>query len=301
MDITERGKPWYRKTRYIILIGILVVLLAFSFLSGSMAPAKSSNQSRLDRTINYFAQTYNPTTGLISEAPQGTTYWLYSDNYLATLAIQRYDPSNSTTSSFAEALNAALGSYLATLPQGFEVSQYTALNSTSASFNCSDNYALNWTAEGKTATGPSPATVMTTVNDGSRNCASENYADILLLQALWFNKFGNSTVAASYYNKAASDFDGKGFVDLAYDGTAYQTFKLALYVYASSCLGETSGSNYATATKLLYSMQDNSTGGFYTEYNAQLSHSNATVNTETTALAALALEQLLHPSTGCQT
>jgi hypothetical protein len=299
VDVEGQRKPWYRKTRYIILLGILAALLLFSFLGSGITPPKSSNQSRLDRTINYFALNYSPTTGLITETPHGTTYWLYSDNYLATLAIQRYNPNNSTTSSFAPALDAALGSYLATLPSGFEVSQYTALNSTSASFSCSDNYTLGWTSGAKSVTGPTPATMMTTVNDGSPSCSSQNYADILFLQALWFNRFGNSTAAASYYNKAASDFDGKGFVDLAYDGTVYQTYKLALYVYASSCLGQTSGSNYSTATKLLYSMQDNSTGGFYTGYNAQLSHSNTSVNTETTALAALALEQLIHPSSGC--
>ena len=304
MEAGGNRKPWYRKTRYMLLIGLLIALLLFSFLSGSSVPAKSSDQSRLDRTIYYFAQNYNATTGLLPQTPGSSTFLLYPDNYLVTLAVERYNSGNSTTSSFGEALSAALESYTATFPQGYDVSEFTALNSTAASFNCATQYSLTWTPS-IASSATSKVTLTTFANTGSQSCASGNYADLLLLQALWYHRFGNASEASSFFNLASADFDGKGLADAAYNGTAYQTSNLALYVYASSCLGVNS-TNTNTATRLMYSMQDNSTGGFYQGYTTNLTSLNAPsltpvggVNTEATAIASLALEQLVHPSTGC--
>ncbi len=41
------------------------------------------------------------------------------------------------------------------------------------------------------------------------------------------------------------------------------------------------------------------TGGFFTGYYSNLQHSSPGANTETTALAALALELLEHPKSQC--
>jgi hypothetical protein len=299
-----QSKPFYRKARYIILIGILVALLLFSFLSGSIVPPKSSDQSRLDRTIYYFAQAYDPTTGLVAQAHGSSVFWLYPDNYLASLAIGRYAPANSSTSSFAMALSAAVGGYLATLPQQYNASEFTALNSTAASFNCPSKYTLSWTPQ-VNASASAKAEISTQSNTGSQTCASGNYADLLLLQAIWFHRFGDSSKASSFYSLASADFNGKGFSDAVYNGTYYRTSNLALYVYASSCLGENS-STYTSAERLLFSLQDNSTGGFYQGYTVNLSALNAPestpvggVTTEATALASLVLDQLVHPISGC--
>ena len=298
MEAEGQRKPWYRKFRYQILIVLLVILLVASFAPYLYHTPVSNNQFRLNMTVDYFANNYNATMGLISEQPNTNTYWLFSDNYLASLALERYDPSNSSTTSFAIALDAAVGGYLATAPQSIRANQYTALNSTSTSFDCSANYEASW-SEGSTLVGSSSiARVMTTSNDLNPNCASQNYADLYLLQAVYYHRLGNSTGASYFYNKASTDFNGVGFVDLASNATLYQTYKVALYVYASSCLGQASGSSFSSAESLLFSMQDNSTGGFFTGYTGT-GHPNNSVNTETTALGALAMEQLFTPSTSC--
>ena len=301
----EKRTPWYRKTRYIVMIGILVVLLVFGLISNTVVPTKSSDQSRLDRTINYFAQNYNATTGLLPQATGSGVYWLYPDNYLVTLAIGRYNSGNATTSDFAQALYAAFDSYLSTLPKQYDASEYTALNSTAASFGCVNQYSLAWTPQSEIAPATARANIMTEVNTGSQSCSSGNFADILLLQALWYHRFGNSTAATHLYDLASADFNGDGFADAAYNGTSYQTSKLALFVYTSSCLA-INGTNYNSATKILFSMQDNSTGGFYQAYAPNTTALNAPpltpvggVSTDATALASLALEQLIHPSSGC--
>jgi hypothetical protein len=301
MQTDGSNTPWYRKKRYLVLEVLLVVLIVLSVASALLpVPPKSSDQSRLDRTIGYFVHNYDTKTGLISETPGGNTYWLYSDNYLAQLAILRDDPSNSSTAQFAQALYVALEGYTATLPPSLNANQYTALNSTSASFGCSANYTLSWAQGATVHPGNGSVILKTAANDNGPSCSSQNYADLLLLQAVYSHRLGNSTTALDYYRLAAADFDGKGFADAAFDGTTYQTYKLALYVYASGCLGQSaSDANFPAAKHALFMMQDNSTGGFYTGYDSSFSHAGTTVNTETTALAALAIDQSLHPTAAC--
>lgn len=307
MEIEGAYKPWFRKGRYIFLLAVLIALILislFAYLPSGPVPPK---QVRLNMTIAYFAHNYNSTTGLIHESPGSKTYWLFSDNYLAVLAISRYDPRNTSTGSFAVAVDSALFSYYATLPPTLSMNQYTALNSTSTSFDCSGDYTLSWLSGNQLVSGSGSATLMTTSNNLGPSCASQNYADLLFLQALYYHRLGNSSGAMAFYAKGAADYNGVGVVDLASNATLYQTFKLALYIFTSSCLGQTSGSGFGAAWATLFALQDNSTGGFYTGYTVVPSHSGATVyshgstmaNTETTALAALAIEQVLKPSTSC--
>ena len=312
---TEGGsRHWYLKPRYLILIIILIALLIVSLVTYIIPAApKTANQVRLDGTIAYFAHSYDPTTGLIPETPGGTTFWLYSDNYLAVLAVSRYDPGNQSTSSFASALDAALGGYVATLPPTLAQNQYTALNSTVASFGCSSTYGLSWSQGTQPVSGNGSARLMTTANGQDQACASKNYADLLLLQAIYQHRLGNSGQALNLYHQAESDFDGHGFADLAYNSAnstsyhVYQTYKVALYVYATYCLGQqASTSALIPATSTLLYLQSNSTGGFITGYTLNLTALNAPpvtaghgVNTETTALAALALELMIKPSSSC--
>jgi hypothetical protein len=293
--------PWYRKRRYQIIIVVLAVLLVLSLVTSIIPlPPKSSDQSRLDRTIAYFASNYDAKTGLISETPGSNTYWLFPDNYLAQLAILRDDPSNSSTLQFAQALYVALEGYAATLPSSLSVNQFTALNSTSASFGCQANYTLSWSVGGSVHPGNGSAILKTGSNDQSQGCASQNYSDIILLQAVYYHRLGNSSTALNFYHLGSADFNGKGFADVAFDGTTYRTYKLALYVYASGCLGQSSvDANFPAAEHALFMMQDNSTGGFYSGYDSSFSHAGTTVNTETTALAALAIDQLIHPAADC--
>jgi hypothetical protein len=295
---------WYRKTRYIVLIAFLAILLIFTFVPLGSSPPKSRDQVALDRAVTYFVTDYNGTLGLISEYPGSHVFWLSSDNYLASLALTRYSSSNQSTMSYGDVLFAALAGYESTLPPALMQNEYSALNSTSGYFDCSANYAASWSAGGQLASGSGSAMLMTTANNQSPSCAGQNYADLLFLQAIHYHKVGNSTAAADYYQAGAKDFDGRGFVDLANEGSnqtapSYQTYKVALYVYASICLGEQgSAANLQTAESTLLHMQSNSTGGFATSYGSSITPTSG-VNTETTALAALALELMITPTAAC--
>jgi len=90
------------------------------------------------------------------------------------------------------------------------------------------------------------------------------------------------------YEDGAKMFDGVGFRDLPYNQThQYQTYKLALFVYASVVLDQPIN---VTALSTLLRMQALS-GGFYTGYDASYSHGLLT-NTETTSLAVLASQNV---------
>ena len=307
----EAGAPrsWYRTHRYQVLALIVAALLIASLVPSLFKGSASPNQVRLNMTIDYFAHNYNGTVGLIPEFPGGNTYWLYSDNYLVILAVARYDPGNQSTSGFARALEAAFGGYSATLPPAFAQNQYRALNSSLAYFDCSTDRTLSWTGAGGSEAGP--AVLKTTSNDGDPSCASQNYADLLLLRALYQHKVDNAGGALSLYRNATADFDGYGLADLPYTSASsgsyqvYQTYKLAIYVYATYCLAEQASSpGLGAATRTLLSLQSNSTGGFATGYTRDPAGGsgitpNGGANTETTALAALALELMINPSNAC--
>ena len=312
MDTESGRKPWYTKFRYIIMIGLLAALLIFALFPTAPSAPKPKDQVALDGAITYFARNYNDTLGLIPETPGGHVYWLASDNYLVDLVLLRYSSSNQSTISFGNVIRTALSGYESTLPAALTQNQYSALTSTRAFFGCSTDYAVTWSAGGRPAAGNGSAVMMTTANDGSPACSGQNYADLLFLQAVYYHRLGNSTAALSFYQAGAKDFDGRGVLDLANQGSTqstltYQTYKLALYVYASICLGEQgSAADLATAESNLMFMQYDYSGGFATSYGpnlTSLSGPNVTptsgANTETTALAAQALELKIAPTSYC--
>jgi hypothetical protein len=313
METEGASRRWYRKRRYQLLLALVVALLLVSLVPQALRGPISANQSRLNRTIDYFANNYNETMGLVPEIPGSHNFWLYSDNYLVILAVSRYDPGNQSTMSFAGALEAAFGGYIATLPVSLARNQYMALNFTVAYFDCSSNHTISWTSGGTVTPENASAIMMTTSNDLGPSCANQNYADLLLLQALYQHRENNTALALSLYRNATADFDGYGFKDLANANApsssfqVYQTYKVALYVYATYCLGQqTSASDLASATNIMLYLQSNSTGGFATEYTRNILAGPAPpitptggVNTETTALAALALEEMIKPTSSC--
>ena len=156
--------------------------------------------------------------------------------------------------------------YVVTLPPTLAQNQYAVLNSTSAYFRCSANYMLGWSMGNQSIQVHGPVLLMTTANDQSPACASQNYADLLFLQALYYHRIGNSTAASSFYQLGVKDFDGIGFADVAYSDSSstsyhlYQTYKVALYVYTTYCLGlQSSSPDLGKATSILMLMQSDST------------------------------------------
>ena len=304
---SSKKPPIYRRRWFIVVVAIIVILLVVSLIPYAIpSPPLTAEQSELNGAIAYLGESYNLTIGLVPQVANGSTFVLYADNYLVSLAALRYSSTNQTTIDFAEAEYTALMGYASTLPAADSESAFTALNSTLATFDCPETYSLGWSPQGSDASQAGSATLMTVANDGSSSCASQNYGDLIFLQSLWWYKNGNQTEALKLFGEGASDFDGKGIVDLAYTDQnsssygVYQTSNLALFIYATSCLGQSANNpTFGGAVDTLMGLQDNSTGAFYVAYNSALKPANTTVSTEATALAMLALERVNDPSSAC--
>jgi len=307
---SPKRRLWSGRKRYAIAATLVVaVLLIVASISIIPSQTPSPNQAALNRAMGYFGTYYDVRTGLVPEAPNGTSFWLYSDNYLAALAISRYTPQSQDAASFATALGDAIKGYESVLPNGAAPNQYTALNSTATSFRCSETFVLGWSyGANASAIGRGAMSVNTTANVGKPTCAnpSQNYGDLLFLQAVYYHRVGNLSAAANYYRLGAADFVGIGIMDKAYNSRSsdsyhqFQTYKLALYVYSSICLNQGMGSaTLAKAESTMMGQQDNVTGGFATTYVIGQNAPHRAVNTETTALASLALELMINPSGPC--
>jgi hypothetical protein len=262
------------------------VLLLFAVLGSTLvttvraadpeiAPAGVTNSA-----VNYLLANYNSTVGLIRNSPDSqslsNTYYLYSDNYLAALALQEQGSGNSTLVKVSSNITKSIHLYIQGQPN--PVNQYEVLTAPIPAFNGSKNFVVY---------SRGTETVSTTVNNMSSKWLNlHDYADIAFLEAIYYYSVGNDSGARSAYQVGAAMYDGIGLKD-SVPGN-YQTYKLALYVYASRLLGL---GYYASAFDQLIAMQSDSgvdRGGFYTCYGSDAEAACGT-NTETTALALLAL------------
>jgi len=142
---------------------------------------------------------------------------------------------------------------------------------------------------------------MTHVHDQGLFYDAAEYADIMLLKAINESLWGDSVKANAYYDVADALWDGKGFADAGNhpDHDDYQTYKVALYIYASKLLGRVASDNYTQAAYVLPLMQKHggvvpeTDGGFSTWYTWDDSSpiAQGSTNVETTTLAILALDQ----------
>ena len=246
-------------------------------------PISFSLDQNLDQAANHLVANYNSKLGLIPETPGSQVYWLYSDNYLADLALAQY-VGNQTMPHTAANISQSIERYL---PVPDLESQYAVLGSNRAcSFPTPQNSTLHTSGV---------ATIKTVLNNGDGLLNDMDYADIAFLDAICQANHGNATAFMTAYDTGAKMFNGTGLVDKAFtDPTSnsshqYQTYKLALYVYASVRLDQPIN---VTALSILLKMEDPVSGGFYTGYYAGYLHGTTLTNTETTSLALLALESV---------
>jgi hypothetical protein len=237
--------------------------------------------SALPAVVNYLVENYNSTVGLIPEVPGGNTYWLYSDNFLASLALERHDsqyPGNLTITNIAANIDGNVSKYIAGVPN--VLNQYMVLNSPIAAFNTSNSYTVcNYAG----------AVINITLNNGTSPLNQSLYADIAFLEALYYNSAGQAKNANDSYQIGMKMYDGNGMNDPVFqNGTQkgqYQTFKLALYIYASKVLGY----QFPPSAEADLLRMQGASGGFYTGYDANFSSNGTNTNVETTSLAILAL------------
>jgi hypothetical protein len=271
-------------------LGLLVVLVIFLIFTPILYSFVIANDTQLalPEAVNYLVKNYNSTVGLIPEVPFGNTYWLYSDNFLALLALEHYNnqyPGNLTVTNIAANIEGNLSKYAAEVPNVNLLNQYMVLNTSSKTLNPS----IFNTSNPYTVTTDFGSIINITLNNGTNSLSPVSYTDIAFLESVYSNNKGQANNANVNYTIGSEMFDGKGINDSVFQtgnqAGQYQTYKLALYIYASKALNYTLPQNAETN---LLKLQATS-GRFYTGYDSSFSNNGTNTNTETTSLAILAL------------
>jgi len=232
----------------------------------------------VSKAVDYLVANFNPATGLTSETPGSSTYWLYSDNFLAALALNHFGQRNTTLITLAADISGSINEDLRVQQLNNAENQYMVLN---ASAPCQFHPSVDYTI----AT-PDGVQIKTTINNGTGDLSENQYADVAFLKAICLYRQNNASGALTSYNAGKGMFDGVGFRDLPYNKTGqYQTYKLALFIYATAVLKQPMDERALSALLIMQAQN----GGFYTGYDANYSHDGTLTNTETTSLAILAL------------
>jgi len=264
-----------RRTTIVVAIVLALVVGAGTGEGLGAAASTATAQNVLNAAqeirsaCSYLESNYENSTGLVRETPTLDRFFLYSDNYLAARVLS----SGCDNPGLAESINRTLSRYDASrFPN-----QYMAFDCRGPFFGGSEDYRVS-------------GDVWTTVNNQSGTPLNDGYADIAFLRAYYYVECANNPPAAiAAFDAGASEYVGVGFDDAPFlvgqSAGVYQTYKLALYVYTAELLNQTAPLG---ALVSMARMQNSTTGGFYTGYDANLTPVGTT-NTETTCLSIMAL------------
>jgi hypothetical protein len=168
---------------------LLILTISLSTLMGpaefksSYAQAQPTLQQTEAAGINYLLANYNATVGLVRNSPDiaelRNTYYVYSDNYLTSVAFWSFDHGNITLTSVADNINKTATTYLRGQPD--TSNQYEALTSDVAAFEGSQNVLLS---------PPGQEMVLTTVNNDTTSLLpASQFADIAFLEAVHYRQY----------------------------------------------------------------------------------------------------------------
>ena len=256
------------KKRIAIALSILLLLSATGcsdLLTPPPCPA-------IQRGLAFLTARYNPALGLLNEAPQAApnTYWLTNDNALAAYALSQLGKTD-------------LAAYVQSTLQGYK---YTSNNLIEVVWGASVSFPP-YVARPEVIDKIGDAEIKQEFHDsGGRFEDWAEYANLGFLGAL--NEFNqkHTAEARTIFASTLAQFDGAGFRDKAFNGQ-YETYKLALGLYTGVKIGAPLP-NGSQMLEALLAMQA-ANGGFSTHYT-DLKTPQGDQNTETTALALLALK-----------
>jgi hypothetical protein len=255
-----------------------ITLACVSIRSSSEADNRVQNavdylESHLDTKVGLVYESEDPGIQAASGLHYNQTFWIYSDNLIATWALKPFAEQES------KIINDTIQSYNLPPSEFFEVLfgdpiPLELLNET--------KLPINLTSDGM---------VMAEFHDEAVPLSQRDYGDTLIYESL--NEFlrGNRTGAEEYFHDAYQMWDGKGIFDKATsteNGVFYANYKIALVLYAAKVLNVNS-SVYVNLTEMedtLWSMQSPATGGItaLADANGNLS---GFANAETTSMTLL--------------
>jgi hypothetical protein len=260
--------------RSIVLIFLFIFLAtteAFARTTPYVVPPVGNRLTELKKLENFLLNQFNPEVGLLRESPDSSihpTYWLLSDNLLASLALRHYYPEkakivNATLMKYGylrNGIHEALLGGIVRIP--FETPEViTVVNTT--------NYA-----------------VKTEIRKGKVMNDWIDYADLLCYASVSEWNAGHREMAKNYFFRASDMWNGIGLFDkpTRLDGF-YSTYKLALLLYTSRLIEESVAYRW-DLERILWSFKRED-GGVRSHYLGDLT-SEREANTETASLILIA-------------
>jgi hypothetical protein len=263
------------------LPGNIVLMAAGQPVSSSLV------EQKMQLACSFLKGLYNPSLQLVRSTSSSNVYYIASDNLLAAKALLMCDKT------ISQAINQSITSCCGHGYDGMHEALFgvripppihsstivTVANSSQGNlFNnvtpsaAGGNYTVLW--EKHNAPGIFP------------DCT---YADVTVYTALELKLEGNTTGAQHELDCLAIMFDGRGMVDEPYkEGSEhgiYQTYKLALYLYA---LQKISGTySYGEEANLFRSQGPD--GGFHTGYDQIGTYAGTKENAETTSIVMITI------------
>ena len=265
-----------------ILLSILVLIILSSCVVVAIILLTNNNNYDEEKlsAYNYLYSHYNETVGLIFESEiRNQTYYIYSDNFLAQLAIWDYNESLSNS------INNTINRYFRQCPDIYPSYLYEVLIGEDIPDVIRDSNQII------VEEGPDYV-IRVDRRTGNVMPDWEDYGDLLLYKALDYYWVGNTTMAEYCYNKAYNMFDGKGIYDIVTETPIngekqhYDNYKLALLIYVSKILNKNLDTIQPVVTQL-WSMQNSTTGGIIA-WTSLDGFPDGSANCETTALALIA-------------
>lgn len=256
-----------------VLLATLVSGIAGFNLANYIELQQTENENeRVRKAVSFLVDLqFNQMLNLTREGTSGNrtgTYWLLSDNLLASKALWPYNAS----------VAARIWNRLMELGYTRDFLHEALFGQ---SIPTPPSIATNYTIDST----PVYTIKLEYHNSSSRFNDYQEYGDLLVYIALSSEWLGNHQSAVGNFTKAVMMWDGKGIRDKAFNGE-YQTYKLALLLYASRILS-ISLQQEEEMENLMWAMQ-RSDGGLWTGYGASFKPVSEDANTETTALAILA-------------
>ncbi|QPG48604.1 hypothetical protein AB1303_14870 [Saccharolobus solfataricus] len=264
----------------IVIAIVSILILSVTSIELTLHPFQVDEISppiSIDLVKNYYYVTYNSSLKLFKEYPYSDTYFVESDNLLASIALKYLNLSypvfnnikdNLTLSPYLVLMNIHNFSWIFRNPINDEIWKNIYITNFT---NTSRGY-LSW----------------------------YEFADLAFLYSIYLMENGNSTAMQIFSIAMKNFWNGYGFVDEAFKGE-YSSYKLALaiiawkYIYAYNKTFALKYSNDIEEMYKIASHLQSAIGGYFTCYmviNGTIIP-QGNVNTETTSLFVIAF--LMNP------
>jgi hypothetical protein len=123
----------------------------------------------------------------------------------------------------------------------------------------------------------------------------DQYADLCFLWSKNLLLKGDIQGARTYFNEGMSYWNGTGFLDKAFNASTpkeFDTFKVGLALWMAKQLNQTTNGqirmpDFTKMENIIWTMQNPTNGGIYTNYNSTFGNAGSDTNVETTAICLL--------------